>query len=50
MKRPRDDDELAYLLRVKRSDRIADRFEHRYTDVQIQKIEEKKKPRRRRLP
>lgn len=43
-RQPRNDAELEERTNVTRSDRIADRFEHRYTDTHIQRIEEQRAP------
>lgn len=41
---PRNDEELAEQIRAVKSDRIAARFENRYTDMHIQRIEEQRAP------
>lgn len=43
-RQPRNDAELEERTNVTRSDRIADRFERRYTDTHIQRIEEQRAP------
>ena len=44
-RRPRDDQELAERIHAdKTSDRIADRFDNRYTDTHIRRIEEQRAP------